>query len=180
MTIHDHDMLSLLAGILLGVIGGFPLLAQADPNSGLPGVSALYAEFMRLDRNHSGYLSPAEFRACGGTAQAFREADANHDHRLNRDEFVVATSIDQRIKTGQYFADTWITAKIMARLLQDNFPGSLDVQVRTVNGVVHLSGRLESSTQIRRVLAVTSRVDGVEGVSSSLKLGRRRHELREN
>ncbi|HYP67384.1 MAG TPA: BON domain-containing protein, partial [Thiobacillaceae bacterium] len=115
-----------------------------------------------------GHVSFEEFISQGGDGRAFREADANRDGRLSLDEFIKARSIDQRIKTGKYFDDAWITARVKARLLKDNLLDNLAIRVETQDGVVQLSGEVKSSAQASHAIGLASAVGGVVSVHNGL------------
>ena len=127
-------------------------------------------EFAEFDANRDGHVSFEEFTAQGGDGRAFREADADRDGRLSSDEFIKARSIDQRIKTGQYFDDAWITARVKARLLKDNLLDNLNIRVETQDGVVQLSGEVKSTKQASHAIGLASAVAGVVSVHSGLLL----------
>lgn len=122
----------------------------------------------RFDTDRDGYVSIGEFAAQGEDARAFREADADRDGRLNSDEFIKARSIDQRIKTGKYFDDAWITARVKAQLLKDNLLDSFNIRVETQNGVVRLSGEVKTIEQASRAIRMASTVRGVISVHNGL------------
>ena len=127
-------------------------------------------EFAEFDASRDGHVSFEEFTAQGGDGRAFREADADRDGRLSSDEFIKARSIDQRIKTGQYFADAWITARVKARLLKDNLLDNSNIRVETQDGVVRLSGEVKSTKQARHAIGLASAVAGVVSVRNGLLL----------
>jgi hyperosmotically inducible protein len=128
-------------------------------------------DFRMLDTNHNGSLSWREFHASGMDARVFNEADADKDKQLSFNEFGKAIAIEQRLRSGQYFDDAWITAKVKAMLLENRMLGGPGIQVKTENGVVHLSGKLSSLDQIHRVLAIASGIKGVKSIHNSLQLG---------
>ena len=125
-------------------------------------------EFARFDADHDGYVSLEEFSAQGGDIRAFRDADANRDGRLGQDEFIKARSIDQRIKTGRYFDDAWITARIKAQLMRDYLLDSLNIRVETERGVVQLSGEVKTTEQASHAIGLASAVGGVVSVHNGL------------
>lgn len=73
-------------------------------------------------------------------------------------------------KTGNEIAsaasDTAITAKVKAKLaLESDIP--LNISVTTAEGVVHLSGTVDTGLQADRIVEVASGVEGVKSVDDS-------------
>lgn len=101
----------------------------------------------------AGALSVALMFAAGGVMAQ----DADHE----RDHAVMDSDSDQPIN------DTWITTKVKSSLLADSDVAGLDVSVETVNGVVSLSGDVESQAQIDRAIEITRGIEGVTSVESS-------------
>ena len=75
-----------------------------------------------------------------------------------------AMSQDQSAQPG---TDTWITTKVKAELLTTKGISSTDIDVTTTNGVVTLSGVLDSKAQVQKSIAVAKSVKGVKKVDSS-------------
>ncbi len=65
-------------------------------------------------------------------------------------------------------SDTWITTKVKAALLAAKDTSGLDVKVETVNGVVSLSGTVDSQLEADRAVAVARGIEGVTRVESSV------------
>ncbi len=71
-------------------------------------------------------------------------------------------------KTGDYLDDTAITAKIKAEILGDPLLKVLQIHVTTTDGVVRLSGEVDSPQSIERATALAARVNQVKSVTSEL------------
>ena len=71
---------------------------------------------------------------------------------------------DQSAQPG---TDGWITTKIKAQLMATKGIPSTDISVTTTNGVVTLSGVLESKAQVQKSVAVAKGIKGVQKVDSS-------------
>ncbi|UNK42893.1 BON domain-containing protein [Luteimonas sp. S4-F44] len=63
-------------------------------------------------------------------------------------------------------SDTWITTKVKADLLASSDVSGLDISVETSNGIVSLSGDVESQAQIDRATAIARGIEGVKSVDA--------------
>lgn len=68
-----------------------------------------------------------------------------------------------------YAGDTATTSEIKAKLLADDIVPSRKVKVETTDGVVQLSGTVDSKAQIERAESIAKAVDGVKSVKNDLK-----------
>ena len=68
-----------------------------------------------------------------------------------------------------YAGDTATTSEIKAKLLADDIVPSRKVKVETTDGVVQLSGTVDSQAQIERAESIAKAVDGVKSVKNALK-----------
>ncbi|MEO8957836.1 MAG: BON domain-containing protein [Rudaea sp.] len=75
-----------------------------------------------------------------------------------------AMSQDQSAQPG---TDTWITTKVKAELLTTKGIESTEIDVTTTNGVVTLSGVLDTKAQVQKSIAVAKSVKGVKKVDSA-------------
>lgn len=103
----------------------------------------------------AGTLSVALMFAAGGVMAQ----DADHD-RHDR-------TATENTDSDQPMSDTWITTKVKSSLLADSDVAGLDVEVETVNGVVHLRGDVDSQAQIDRAVEIARDIDGVTNVDAS-------------
>ena len=70
-------------------------------------------------------------------------------------------------ESTQPVGDSWITTKVKAQLLAaDNVEGS-EVDVDTLEGVVHLSGALASQAEIDAAVSIARNTEGVHDVDAS-------------
>ncbi|MGL4726521.1 MAG: molecular chaperone OsmY [Scandinavium sp.] len=69
-----------------------------------------------------------------------------------------------------YAGDTATTSEIKAKLLADDIVPSRKVKVETTDGVVQLSGTVDSSAQSTRAESIAKAVDGVKSVKNDLKV----------
>jgi osmotically-inducible protein OsmY len=71
---------------------------------------------------------------------------------------------------GQFVDDAAITTSVKARLFADEVTKARDIKVTTHNGVVELSGDVDSSRERRKAEAIATSVDGVQYIKNELKL----------
>ena len=72
--------------------------------------------------------------------------------------------------TGQYIDDTVITTKVKAAILNEPGLRSSEINVETFNGVVQLSGFVNSSEDINAAVKVARAVGGVTSVKNDMRL----------
>ncbi|CAJ0990890.1 molecular chaperone OsmY [Pantoea sp. Nvir] len=71
-------------------------------------------------------------------------------------------------KIDGFMDDSVVTAKVKAALLYAKKINSTNISVNTNNGVVTLSGFVTSKDQIKKVIAVVQKIEGVQSVSDKL------------
>lgn len=69
-----------------------------------------------------------------------------------------------------YAGDAATTSEVKAKLLADDIVPSRNVKVETTDGVVQLSGTVESQAQSDRAESIAKKVDGVKSVKNDLKM----------
>lgn len=84
------------------------------------------------------------------------------------DKLHVRDSKESSIKG--YAGDTATTSEVKAKLLADDIVPSRNVKVETTDGVVQLSGIVESQAQSDRAESVAKAVEGVKSVKNDLKV----------
>ena len=72
--------------------------------------------------------------------------------------------------TGTYIDDKTISAKVEAKLAGDSLTTALDVNVETYDGVVQLSGFVDSPKTMERAEQLAGSVEGVKRVENNLIL----------
>jgi len=72
--------------------------------------------------------------------------------------------------TGEYLDDAGITAKVKAKFAGDEWVKGRDISVRTDQGVVDLTGTVNSTKESDRATALASAVKGVKAVHNNLKV----------
>ncbi|ELY4573890.1 molecular chaperone OsmY [Cronobacter turicensis] len=84
------------------------------------------------------------------------------------DKLHVRDGEDKSVKG--YAGDAATTSEIKAKLLADDIVPSRNVKVETTDGVVQLSGNVESEKQSQRAESIAKAVDGVKSVKNDLKV----------
>lgn len=128
--------------------------------------------FKAVDANGDGLISQKEFADHGGFKQAFQDSDTNLDFHLTPEEYNTASALNERIRTGTYVDDAWITAKVKMLLLRDDNVKDLNLSVETHKGMVQLSGWVNTPTQIVQAEKVAYAVEGVKGIKNDLQIKR--------
>jgi hyperosmotically inducible protein len=77
------------------------------------------------------------------------------------------TPAAQETRSDQPGTDTWITAKVKAELMATKDISSTNISVTTTNGVVMLSGMLDTKAQVRKSVSVARAVKGVHHVDAA-------------
>ena len=136
-----------------------------------------------ITKNHSrtilaGALSTALLFAAGGamaqdatqehenTAQQTMEQAQDRDRTMGDEDGDVDGGVFDR-DSDQPVNDTWITTKVKSSLLADSDVAGTEVDVETINGVVHLSGYVDDQRQIDRAVEIARDIEGVTSVESS-------------
>ena len=71
---------------------------------------------------------------------------------------------------GEVVDDSVITTKVKAELLRAQATKSLKISVKTLDGVVNLSGSVESTEQMDSALRIVRGIKGVVDVKNNLQL----------
>jgi hyperosmotically inducible protein len=97
-------------------------------------------------------LAAVGFGMSSGVALAAQQAAPTSDHSTS---------------TGQAVGDAWITTKVKSELATTKGVKSMDVTVKTVDGVVTLTGVLDTENAVNKAIAVAKSVKGVKDVDAS-------------
>lgn len=80
-----------------------------------------------------------------------------------------ACSTSGHERSGQeLMTDTSTTTKVKSALLAEKDVNSFDIKVKTFNGIVQLTGFVDSQWQIDKAVAITTGVTGVQQVRNDL------------
>lgn len=132
--------------------------------------NAYSSAFKALDTNHDGKLSKSEARKEELFAKHFTAADKNHDGALEQAEYADYKSAHEKKESKRVASDSVITSKIKAALLKNEGMKSLNISVETQDGVVLLSGFVDSDAQIHQAEKIAAGTAGVKSVKNSLVL----------
>jgi hyperosmotically inducible periplasmic protein len=99
--------------------------------------------------------------------QTFDEAD---DKISDTADSVGDTISEQSNKAGVAINDTTITARVKAAIFAEPVLSTLQISVDTVNGVVSLSGSVDSRAQSDLAKSLASGVSGVSKVNNQLAI----------
>lgn len=77
------------------------------------------------------------------------------------------TSKADTMKSDQPATDTWITTKVKSELATTDGVKSMDISVKTVDGIVTLTGVLANDTAVKKAVAAAQSIKGVKSVDSS-------------
>jgi hyperosmotically inducible periplasmic protein len=84
----------------------------------------------------------------------------------------IAPALAADNNSDQPASDTWITTKVKSELATTDGVKSMDIDVKTVNGTVMLTGMLGTSTAVEKAVAAAKSVKGVKDVDATgLKAG---------
>jgi osmotically-inducible protein OsmY len=97
-----------------------------------------------------------------GLAAAPVVAASVNDAQLRNGPVILATADDE------HHSDTWITTKVKAKLLEENFKTGVDIKVSTHDGVVQLAGYVKKADQVSLASDIAANVEGVKRVQNDL------------
>lgn len=78
------------------------------------------------------------------------------------------TDEPQTTEAGEAITDAWITTKVKADLLATEGVDGTDIDVDTVDGVVTLTGTVDSQAEADKAESVAAGIEGVTQVDSQL------------
>jgi osmotically-inducible protein OsmY len=79
---------------------------------------------------------------------------------------------DTTAAAGDALSDAGITTAVKSKLLADPEVGGLKIDVDTANGIVTLTGNVNSAAEKRQAVNVAKGTDGVKSVKDNLKIER--------
>jgi len=127
-----------------------------------------HADFTKLDADSDGSLSYSEVKNEKYFKDGFSKADKNKNNTLSYDEYAAYKSEVQGKESKRVISDSTITSKIKSKYLLEKGIKSFKVSVETKDGIVVLSGFVESEAIKARAGKIASSVSGVKSVSNGL------------
>jgi hyperosmotically inducible periplasmic protein len=104
-----------------------------------------------------------------GTAEkAGKKLDQATEKTENKIGGAKESIIDKAQTAGEYIDDSVITMKVKAAILNDPILNASHVEVTTVNGIVKLSGTVDSEQSIGRAMEVANSQKNVKSVQTDL------------
>ena len=104
-----------------------------------------------------------------GTAEkAGKKLDQATEKAGEKIEGAKESVIDKTQTTGEYIDDSVITMKVKTAILNDPLLNASHIEVTTVNGVVKLSGTVDSEQSIGRAMEVANSQKNVKSVQNAL------------
>jgi hyperosmotically inducible periplasmic protein len=114
------------------------------------------------------YLGSAGCQQDGTAEKAGQKVDQAAESAGKKVEGAGDAAAGKAEKTGEYLDDSAITAKIKAEILSDPLLKVSQIEVTTTNGVVRLSGTVDSEQSIDRAMEIARSVKGVKSVENGL------------
>jgi len=76
----------------------------------------------------------------------------------------------EKRRSDQPVDDTWITTKVKAKFVEDKQVSAANIHVKTVNGVVELTGTAKSMDESSRAASLARGVEHVKSVTNNIKI----------
>lgn len=132
--------------------------------------SAYTTSFKALDTDGDGTLTKSEARKEKLFANHFSVANKDADGTLDLEEYTNYKTQAEQKNVKRVVKDSVITSKVKGSLLKEEGLKSMKVSVKTHQGVVQLSGFVETEDQIQQAGKIATETEGVKSVKNSLIL----------
>ena len=114
------------------------------------------------------YIDKSTDASKGSLEKAGKKIDQAPEEAGKELEGAKESVIDKSTTAGEYIDDSLITIKVKAAILNDSLLKASHIEVTTVNGVVKLSGAMDSEQSIGRAMEVASSQKNVQSVQTNL------------
>lgn len=84
--------------------------------------------------------------------------------------FLLAGGAAAADSPGKAVSDSWITSKVKGELAKDKQVSSMHIHVKTLEGVVTLTGKAKSQADVDRAAEDTNKIKGVKSVVNNIKV----------
>ncbi|HSH54890.1 MAG TPA: BON domain-containing protein [Methylophilaceae bacterium] len=165
---HTKNTFKLSALILALGLSTVALQANAFGDADSMNEGPYTKEFKALDTDNDGTLTYSEAKKEKVFAKGIRKADLDNDKTLDEKEYSDYKGSVQNKNAKRVVSDSVITTKTKAELLKDEGFKSLKVSVETHQGVVLLSGFVETEAQVKQAEEIAAGIEGVKSVKNSL------------
>jgi hyperosmotically inducible periplasmic protein len=114
-----------------------------------------------------GTAETAEAKALAGKLAANTRGVRAVDNRLKVEAPSIATQVDSKTdQAGTAIADSWITTKVKSTYMYSRNVSGSDISVATAEGVVTLSGKVDSGAERALAIELAQNIRGVRSVES--------------
>ena len=114
------------------------------------------------------YIDKSTDASKGALEKAGKKLDKATEKAGEKIEGAKESVIDKSVTAGEYIDDSVITVMVKAAILNDPILNASHIEVTTVNGVVKLSGTVDSEQAIGRAMEVASSQKNVKSVQTDL------------
>ena len=114
------------------------------------------------------FLGSAGCQQDGTAEKAGQKVDQAVESAGKKVEGATEAAAGKAEKAGEYVNDSAITAKVKALILSDPLLKVSQIEVTTTNGVVRLSGTVDSQQSIDRAMEIARSVENVKSVENGL------------
>jgi hyperosmotically inducible protein len=84
--------------------------------------------------------------------------------------FAACATTSKHESTGEYIDDSVITTKVKSLLANDDFFKSFQISVETYQGIVQLSGFVDSQKAVDKAGEIVRSVQGVKSIKNNLRV----------
>jgi len=128
-------------------------------------------DFIRLDANYDGFLTPAELASDPEILANLARFDENKDGRLGEAEYLRLEAALERERAAVAVDDATLVKTIRDALATVKGVAADRVKIESVAGVVTLSAVVENADAARQAYAAIRRIKGIRSIDNRLVPG---------